>query len=84
MISCQMDFGSWNEGSEALHKLHGSKFHGSGSVVPRFFELVDDLSSRVGGESFFGERRSGNVSANLFEFFSFLRFGGNSCVKREA
>lgn len=84
MISCQMDFGSWNEGSEALHKLHGSEFDGKGAITPWFFESVDDFPSDVGGESFFGERRSGNVSANLFEFFSFLRFGGNSCVKREA
>ena len=53
MISCQMDFGSWNEGSEVLHKLHGSEFDGKGAITPWFFESVDDFPSDVGGESFF-------------------------------
>ncbi len=81
MVSCQVDPGSWDEGSKPLHKFHGREFDGKSAIVPRLFQSVDDFPSHVGRESFFGKSGPGNVPANLFELISVEGFGGDSGVK---
>ena len=48
-----------------FHEFHGCELNGCCAIVPRFFEFVDDLASDISGKSFFGNSRTGYVSADF-------------------
>lgn len=79
--SCEMHSGPRHEGRQSFHKFHRREFDGGGSVVPRFFESVDDFTANVGGEPLLGDGRACDISADFFEFFALIDVTGDAGVE---
>jgi len=63
--SREMNARARHQGCEFFHEFHWCELNGSGSIISRFFELVDDLASDIGGESFFRNSWTSYVSADF-------------------
>ena len=65
MKSREMNARARDQSCELFHQLHWRELNGGSSIIPRFFELVDDLASDIGGKPFFGNSRTSYVSADF-------------------
>ena len=58
---------AWHQGGQTLHELQGRHHQVGGAVAPGRLELEYDLPSGVGLHARVGQRRAGDVAAQLFQ-----------------
>ena len=66
---------------QPLHEFHRRQHDVGGAVAPRCFEFEDYIAFAVDGEPFVGDRRAGDVAAQLFYPFAVRILRGQGRIK---
>ncbi len=72
MEANQMQPRTWNQCSQALHKLQRRHDDVGGAVAPGALELQDDLAGAIALEPLVGNGRAGDIAAQAFELLALM------------
>jgi hypothetical protein len=84
MKAGEVDAGFGHQGGQSGNEVHGFQDDVGGAVPIWGLEGIADIAVRGEGESFGGDRRAGDISAQAFQLVPLVGLGGDPGMQGEA